>query len=68
MALEVVAVISRVSKGISIMKNKGISITSSFNFNDKVKILPLEVEGRVTSFWAKEENYSMIEVIYFINN
>lgn len=46
----------------------GINIKSDFNFDDKVKILPLEVEGRVTSFWAKEKDYSMIEVRYFINN
>lgn len=46
----------------------GINIKSNFNFNDKVKILPLEVEGRITSFWAKEESYNMIEVRYFVNN
>lgn len=50
------------------MKNRGINITSNFNFDDKVRILPLEVDGRVTSFWAKEENYIMVEVRYFINN
>ena len=43
-------------------------ITSSFRFNDKVEIKPLKVEGRVVSFWLKEENYLMVEVRYFINN
>lgn len=43
-------------------------IKSSFRFNDRVEILPLKVEGRVVSFWLKEENYLMVEVRYFINN
>lgn len=46
----------------------GINIKSNFNFDDRVKILPLEVKGRVISFWAKEKDCSIIEVRYFINN
>lgn len=46
----------------------GTTIKSNFNFDDKVKILPLEVEGRVTSIWLKEKGCIMIEVRYFLNN
>ena len=46
----------------------GTTIKSNFNFDDRVKILPLEVEGRVTSIWFKERDCIMIEVRYFINN
>ena len=46
----------------------GTTIKSNFNFDDRVKILPLEVEGRVTSIWLKEKDCIMIEVRYFINN
>ena len=46
----------------------GTTIKSNFNFDDRVKILPLEAEGRVTSIWLKEKGCIMIEVRYFINN
>ena len=46
----------------------GIKIESNFNFDDKVKIKPLNVEGRISSFCLKWENYLLIEVRYFINN
>ena len=46
----------------------GTTIKSNFNFDDKVKILPLEVEGRVTSIWLKEKGCIMVEVRYFLNN
>ena len=45
----------------------GTTIKSNFNFDDRVKILPLEAEGRVTSIWLKEKGCIMIEVRYFIN-
>lgn len=48
--------------------SKGINIKSSFNFDDKVKIKPLKVEGRVSSFWLKWENCLLIEVRYYMNN
>ena len=48
--------------------NESIHIKSSFKFNDRVEILPLNVEGRVVSFWLKGESYLMVEVRYFINN
>lgn len=48
--------------------SKGINIKSSFNFDDKVKIKSLKVEGRVSSFWLKWENCLLIEVRYYMNN
>ena len=47
---------------------ESIHIRSSFKFDDKVKIRPLNVEGRISSFWLKWENCLLIEVRYFINN
>ena len=33
----------------------GVTLASSFSFNDKVIINPLKVEGRVISFWLKQK-------------
>ena len=53
------------------MENTGvmkIKIESAFDFNEKVKIKPLEVEGTIESFWLRKAYELMIEVRYFLNN
>ena len=55
---------------MKVLKNDSQTATyikSMFKFNDKVKILPLDVEGRVLSFWFKPDGLS-IEVRYYLNN
>lgn len=47
---------------------ESIHIKSSFKFDEKVKIKPLKVEGKVLSFWLKWENCLLIEVRYFMND
>ena len=46
----------------------GIKIESNFNFDDKVKIKPLNVEGKIASFWLRRSDWLLVEVRYFINN
>lgn len=43
-------------------------IKSNFKFDDKVEIKPLDIEGRVISFWYRREDWLVLEVRYFINN
>ena len=45
-----------------------VRIESSFDFNEKVIINPLEVEGTIESFWLNKAKELMIEVRYFLNN
>lgn len=45
-----------------------VRIESSFDFNEKVIIEPLEVEGTIESFWLNKAKELMIEVRYFLNN
>ena len=40
----------------------GIILASSFNFNDKVIINPLNIEGRIISFQLKEKDVSTREM------
>lgn len=49
------------------MKSK-VKIESDFDFNEKVRIKPLEVEGTTESFWLNKARELMIEVRYFLNN
>ena len=58
-------------EGRRIMKNNTqtkVRIESSFDFNEKVTIKALKVEGTVESFWLKKGNELMLEVRYFLNN
>lgn len=53
------------------MKNSIVTkvrIESSFDFNEKVRIIPLKVEGTIESFWLKKGNELLLEVRYFLNN
>ena len=45
-----------------------MKINSDFNFYEKVKIIPLDVEGEIISFWLTSTDRLQIEVRYFINN
>ena len=59
------------NEGRRIMKNSTdtkVRIESAFDFNEKVRIKPLKVEGTIESFWLKKANELLIEVRYFLNN
>ena len=45
-----------------------VRIESFFDFNEKVTIKPLKVEGTVESLWLKKGHELMLEVRYFLNN
>ena len=45
-----------------------MKINSDFNFYEKVKIIPLDVEGEIISFWLTATDRLQIEIRYFINN
>ena len=46
----------------------GICIKSNFEFDEKVRIKPLKIEGTIESFWLKKGFDLKIEVRYFLNN
>lgn len=50
------------------LKNKKIKIESDFEFNEKVRIIPLKVEGTIESFWLKKGDELKIEVRYFLKD
>lgn len=57
------------SEGRRIMKNNTqtkVRIESSFDFNEKVIIKPLKVEGTIESFWLNKAKELMVEVRYFL--
>ena len=45
-----------------------IKIETDFDFNEKVIIKPLKVEGTIESFWLKKGNELKIEVRYFLKD
>ena len=45
-----------------------MKISSDFDLYEKVKIIPLDVEGEVISFWLTSADRLQIEIRYFINN
>lgn len=45
-----------------------MKIDSEFNLYEKVKIIPLDVEGEIISLWLTAVDRLQIEVRYFINN
>ena len=49
------------------MKNK-VKIESDFDFNEKVRIKPLNIEGTIESFWLRKGGDLLIEVRYFLND
>ena len=52
------------------LKNDSQSATyikTEFKFDDKVRVIPLDIEGVVTSFWLKPDKLN-IEVRYYLNN
>lgn len=54
-----------------ILKNNShtkVRIESDFEFNEKVRIIPLKVEGTIESFWLKKGNELKIEVRYFLKD
>jgi hypothetical protein len=48
--------------------NAKIRIESAFDFNEKVRITPLKVEGTIESFWLKKGDELKIEVRYFLKD
>lgn len=59
------------TEGRRIMKNNTetkVRIESSFDFNERVIIKPLKVEGTIESFWLRKANELMLEVRYFLND
>ena len=59
------------TEGRRIMKNNTetkVRIESSFDFNEKVIIKPLKVEGTIESFWLNKARELKVEVRYFLNN
>lgn len=57
--------------GYRIMKNSSctkVKIETDFDFNEKVIIKPLKVEGTIESFWLNKARELKIEVRYFLNN
>lgn len=58
-------------EGRRVMKsytNTKVRIESDFDFNEKVRIIPLAIEGTIESFWLNKAKELMIEVRYFLNN
>lgn len=56
-------------EGRRIMKNNTqtkVRIESSFDFNEKVTIKPLKLEGTIESFWLNKARELMVEVRYFL--
>ena len=54
-----------------ILKNNSqtkVRIECGFDFDEKVRIKPLNVEGTVESFWLKNGYNLLIEVRYFLEN
>ena len=52
------------------LKNDSQSATyikTEFKFDDKVRVIPLDIEGVVTSFWLKPDKLN-VEVRYYLNN
>ena len=53
------------------MKNNSytkVRIETDFDFNEKVVIKPLKVEGTIESFWLNKAKELKVEVRYFLNN
>ena len=54
-----------------IMKNSTgtkVRIETDFDFNERVMIKPLKVEGTIESFWLNKARELKVEVRYFLNN
>ena len=45
-----------------------IKIESAFDFNEKVRIIPLNIVGTIESFWLKKGDELKIEVRYFLKD
>lgn len=45
-----------------------VRIETDFDFNERVTIKPLKLEGTIESFWLNKAKELMIEVRYFLNN
>lgn len=45
-----------------------IRIETDFDFNEKVIIKPLEIEGTIESFWLNKAKELKVEVRYFLKN
>lgn len=55
--------------GYRIMKNYShtkVRIETDFDFNEKVTIKPLKLEGTIESFWLNKARELMVEVRYFL--
>ena len=66
-------------KGISKMRRTGsyrimknyshkVRIETDFDFNERVIIKPLEVEGTIESFWLNKAKELKVEVRYFLKD
>ena len=45
-----------------------VRIETDFDFNERVTIKPLKLEGTIESFWLNKSRELMVEVRYFLNN